>query len=112
MTPHHQPLEQTLAAGGADVIQAHHLEHATAHHPHQSGRLPDRRTVNENYDFKQIRLEVTDYLLKSTDRRKVTITRSLVLPDIEPQDPAAYRMFGASRRPVRRSEIKEESVEI
>ena len=74
---------------------------------------PRRRAeLNDSYDFKQIRLEVTDYLLKATDRRRGTITRSLVLPDIEPQDPAAYRLFGASRRPVRRSEIKVESVEI
>ncbi len=74
---------------------------------------PRRRAeLNESYDFKQIRAEVTDYLLKATDRRKGTITKSLTLPDIEPQDPGAYRAFGGNRRPVRRSEIKEESVEI
>jgi nitrate/nitrite transport system ATP-binding protein len=74
---------------------------------------PRRRVeLNESYDFKQIRLEVTDYLLKATDKRRATTTRSLVLPDIEPEDPGSYRMLQGRRRPVRRSEIKQESVEI
>ena len=74
---------------------------------------PRRRVeLNESYDFKQIRAEVTDYLLKATNRRKNTLTKSLVLPDIEPEEAGTSRIIGGSRRPVRRNEIKEESVEI
>lgn len=73
---------------------------------------PRRRAeLNENYDFKQIRAEVTDYLLKATDRRKNGITKALVLPDIEPEDLSIKKTFVGKRRPVRRSEIKHETVE-
>jgi nitrate/nitrite transport system ATP-binding protein len=72
---------------------------------------PRRRAeLNENYDFKQIRAEVTDYLLKATDRRKGSITKSLILPDIEPEDLNTKQTVIGKRRPVRRSEIKEETI--
>lgn len=73
---------------------------------------PRRRAeLNENYDFKQIRAEVTDYLLKATDRRKGSVTKSLILPDIEPEDLSTRQTFIGKRRPIRRSEIKQETVE-
>ncbi len=73
---------------------------------------PRRRAeLNENYDFKQIRAEVTDYLLKATDRRKGVITKSLILPDIEPEDLGIKQTVIGKRRPVRRSEIKKETVD-
>ncbi len=73
---------------------------------------PRRRAeLNENYDFKQIRAEVTDYLLKATDRRKGSVTKSLILPDIEPEDLNTRQTFIGKRRPIRRSEIKQETVE-
>jgi nitrate/nitrite transport system ATP-binding protein len=73
---------------------------------------PRRRVeLNECYDFKQTRAEVIDYLLKATDRRKNTVTKTLVLPDIEPEQVEIHRM-GGRRRPVRRHEIKEESVRV
>jgi len=71
-----------------------------------------RAELNESYDFKQIRAEVTDYLLKATDRHRTGITRSLVLPDIEPEDVTKNRLFSPARRPVRRSEIRKETVKI
>ncbi len=72
---------------------------------------PRRRAeLNENYDFKQIRAEVTDYLLKAGDRTKGSVTRSLILPDIEPEDLSIKQTFIGKRRPVRRSEIKKETV--
>ena len=70
-----------------------------------------RAELNESYDFKQIRAEVTDYLVKATDRRRTSVTRSLVLPDIEPQDPVKRRAFG-NPRPVRRGEIHQEVVKL
>lgn len=74
-------------------------------------RPRNRAELNENYDFKQIRAEVIDYLLKATDRRKSSITKALVLPDIEPEDVNKRRFLGPKSRPVRRSEIKQETVE-
>ena len=72
---------------------------------------PRRRAeLNDNYDFKQIRAEVTDYLLKATPRKVAGAGRTLVLPDIEPEDPSARVWLGGRRQPVRRSEIKMESV--
>ncbi len=69
-----------------------------------------RAELNENYDFKQIRAEVIDYLLKATDRRKSSVTRTLVLPDIEPEDISNSGMRNRRNRPVRRNEIKEETI--
>ena len=75
----------------------------------------DRRTVNENYDFKQIRNEVIDYLLKARDHRKTSLTRNLVLPDVEPEDITHKRppLFGRggvrARRP---GEVKTVQVEV
>jgi nitrate/nitrite transport system ATP-binding protein len=74
---------------------------------------PRRRAeLNDNYDFKAIRAEVIDYLLKATDRRRASVTRSLVLPDIEPEDLSVRRFFGGPRRPIRRYEIKKETISL
>jgi nitrate/nitrite transport system ATP-binding protein len=79
-------------------------------------RLPyprDRRTVNENHEFKRIRNEVIDYLLRTRDRNRTSLTRSLVLPDVEPEDITHKRppLFGRGgrRRP---SELKTVKVEV
>ena len=74
----------------------------------------DRRTVNENYDFKQVRNEVIDYLLKARDRQKTSLTRSLVLPDVEPEDITHKRppFFGRGGRARRATEVKTIKVEV
>lgn len=72
-----------------------------------------RTEIGTNYDFKQTRIEVVDYLLKATDQRKTAMTMKLVLPDLIPEDLDAPRLpFGQTRRPRRRSEEKRESVEV
>lgn len=72
-----------------------------------------RTAINHNYDFKQARYEVIDYLLKATDRRKTAMTKKLVLPDLLPEDlNEPRRPFGMKRRPRRRSEEKLETVEV
>ena len=72
-----------------------------------------RAAINTNYDFKQTRSEVVDYLLKATDKRKAAMTMKLVLPDLIPEDLDAPRNpFGQKRRPRRRSEEKRETVEV
>jgi nitrate/nitrite transport system ATP-binding protein len=74
---------------------------------------PRRRAeLNESYDFKQIRAEVVDYLLKATDRKKGGSTVNLVLPDIEPEDLSNPSSYAGRRRPVRRSEIKKETLSV
>lgn len=72
-----------------------------------------RTAINHNYDFKQTRNEVIDYLLKATDQRKTAMSKKLTLPDLLPEDlNEPRRPFGAKRRPRRRSEEKRETVEV
>ncbi|HET7237522.1 MAG TPA: ATP-binding cassette domain-containing protein, partial [Terrimicrobiaceae bacterium] len=76
-------------------------------------RPRSRRLINESYDFKQTRNEVIDYLLMATDKRKVALSKKLVLPDLLPEDLSEPRLvLGEKRRPRRRSEEKRESVEV
>ena len=76
-------------------------------------RPRSRTLINESFDFKQTRNEVIDYLLMATDRRRVAISKKLVLPDLLPEDLDEPRsMIGMKRRPRRRSEQKRETVEV
>jgi len=76
-------------------------------------RPRSRAAINNNYDFKQTRTEIVDYLLKATDRRKVSMSRKLVLPDLLPEDlNEPRRPFGQKRRPRRRSEERRETVDV
>lgn len=71
-----------------------------------------RAELNESYDFKQIRAEVIDYLLKATSRHRASVTRNLVLPDIEPEDlSVSPPLFGRSK-PLRRGELKKETMSL
>ena len=53
-------------------------------------------------------------LLKATSRHRTTLSRSLVLPDVEPEDITHHsqRFFGSGRRARRPSELKTETVEV
>jgi nitrate/nitrite transport system ATP-binding protein len=76
-------------------------------------RPRSRTLINESFDFKQTRNEVIDYLLMATDKRKVALSKRLVLPDLLPEDLSEPRsVIGARQRPRRRSEEKRETVEI
>jgi nitrate/nitrite transport system ATP-binding protein len=76
-------------------------------------RPRSRTLINESYDFKQTRNEVIDYLLMATDKRKVAMSKKLVLPDLLPEDlDEPGSMMGTKRRPRRRSEEKRETVEV
>ncbi len=75
--------------------------------------LPRPRTRAGLFDtaaFKSLRAGVVDYLRAHGRPAWTRTTRSLVLPDIEPEDPAGRRLIGARCRPLRRSEIKQETV--
>ena len=72
----------------------------------------NRKAINHDAHFKQLRRDVTEFLLNSRQDRHVAITRKLILPDIEPEDLNVPRMLGGRRTPIRRSEIKSETVEV
>ena len=72
-----------------------------------------RTEIGTNYDFKQTRSEVVDYLLKARSKDRAATSMILVLPDLIPEDLDAPRNpFGQKRRPRRRSEQKRETVEV
>ena len=76
-------------------------------------RPRDRKAINHDSRFKEIRRDVIDFLLNSRQKRTAAVTKKLVLPDIEPEDLSVVRdIFGPKRLPKRRNEVKEEKVEV
>lgn len=76
-------------------------------------RPRDRKAINHDPHFKSIRRDLIDFMLSSKQRRHTTLTRKLILPDIEPEDLSRPRSgFGGRSFARRRSEIKEETVEV
>ena len=76
-------------------------------------RPRDRKAINHDPHFKEIRREVIEFMLNSKHQRRASITKRLVLPDIEPEDLRHPKpMFAVRSLPKRRSEIKEETVEV
>jgi nitrate/nitrite transport system ATP-binding protein len=76
-------------------------------------RPRDRKAINHDPHFKDIRREVIDFMLKSKHSHHASVTKKLILPDIEPEDLSRPRSLGHGRRtPVRRSEIKTETIEV
>ena len=83
--------------------------------PVRLARPRDRKALNHNPDFKRIRNSVIEYLLGEGGHKHTTVTRTLHLPDIEPEDISEgipiVPLFGAPG-PKRRGELKKETVEI
>jgi nitrate/nitrite transport system ATP-binding protein len=75
-------------------------------------RPRDRKALNHEPRFKEIRRQIIEYLLNSKGERHATMTRKLILPDIEPEDLNLPRQRRNGRAPIRPSEIKNETVEI
>src|SRR5882724_3919165 len=76
-------------------------------------RPRDRKAINHDPHFKEIRREVIGFLLGDGAKKHTAITKKLVLPDIEPEDLNAPRALTFGRqKPIRRSEIKKETVEV
>jgi nitrate/nitrite transport system ATP-binding protein len=76
-------------------------------------RPRDRKALNHEPRFKAIRAEVVNYLLSCKQNTKTTISKKLRLPDIEPEDLSVPRNYFSPRRePIRRRELKEETVEV
>jgi nitrate/nitrite transport system ATP-binding protein len=79
----------------------------------QIPRPRDRKAINHDPRFKTLRGELIDFMLRSRQERHTTLTRKLVLPEIEPEDLSRARpRFGLRPFPMRRTEIKEETVEV
>jgi nitrate/nitrite transport system ATP-binding protein len=74
-------------------------------------RPRDRKAINHDPRFKDIRKEVISYLLGEGGHKKSSVTRKLVLPDVEPEDLSTRRRFGGQRAR-RKHEEKQETVEI
>jgi nitrate/nitrite transport system ATP-binding protein len=76
-------------------------------------RPRDRKAINHEPQFKKVRGEIIEFMLNSKRGHHASVTKKLILPDIEPEDLTHTRSFGRGRsRPVRRSEIKRETVEV
>jgi nitrate/nitrite transport system ATP-binding protein len=76
-------------------------------------RPRDRRAMNHDPRFREIRNGVVQWMLGPGARQSVTVSRKLTLPDIEPEDLDAPRpRLGGGRRPVRRGEQRRETVQI
>ena len=76
-------------------------------------RPRDRKAINHDDHFKQIRRDITTFMLNSKSTRHTAITKKLVLPDIEPEDLGIPRgMIGWRKHPVRKREMEEVKVEV
>jgi nitrate/nitrite transport system ATP-binding protein len=76
-------------------------------------RPRDRKALNHEPRFKEIRAEVVDYLLSCKQKSVTTLSKKLHLPEIEPEDLSIPRNYFSPRRePIRRRELKEETVEV
>ena len=76
-------------------------------------RPRDRTAINHHPRYKEIRSEVINFLLGGGGKKHTVVTRKLVLPDLEPEDLTVPRpLIGGRRAPVRRKEIKHETVDL
>jgi len=73
-------------------------------------RPRDRKALNHDPEFKRLRALVTNQLLGYGERRKSTVTKKLILPDILPEDLEAPRT--GRTRPLRPHEMKREEIVI
>jgi nitrate/nitrite transport system ATP-binding protein len=74
-------------------------------------RPRDRKAINQHQRYKEIRREITNYLLGIGARQNTAVTRKLSLPQIEPEDLSRpMGMLPWRRGPIRRREIKRETV--
>ncbi|MCC7375609.1 MAG: ABC transporter ATP-binding protein [Verrucomicrobiales bacterium] len=74
-------------------------------------RPRDRRAMNHDPRFKELRRKIFAYMLESRAANRVAVSRKLTLPDLEPEDLDRPRPVGR-RAPIRRGEQKRETVEV
>jgi nitrate/nitrite transport system ATP-binding protein len=73
-------------------------------------RPRDRKAINHDPHFKSLRREVINFMLGSRQKQHTTVQKKLVLPEIEPEDLSLPRTVGFRHRPIRKHEIKEETI--
>jgi len=73
-------------------------------------RPRERKALNHDPEFKRLRALVTNQLLGYGARRRATVTKKLILPDILPEDLDAPRT--GRRRPLRPHEMKREEIAV
>jgi nitrate/nitrite transport system ATP-binding protein len=71
-------------------------------------RPRERKALNHDPEFKRLRSHIINQLLGYNERRRATVTKKLILPDILPEDLDQPRT--TRTRPLRPQEIKRESV--
>jgi nitrate/nitrite transport system ATP-binding protein len=71
-------------------------------------RPRERKALNHDPEFKRLRALVTNQLIGYGAKRKATVTKKLILPDILPEDLDVPRT--TRKRPLRPHEIKKEEV--
>ncbi|HRI11588.1 MAG TPA: ABC transporter ATP-binding protein [Verrucomicrobiota bacterium] len=70
-------------------------------------RPRDRKVLQDHSEFKRLRQQIVGFLLTAGARPKATVTRTLTLPAIEPEDLSRPGVFGTQRAPVRKNELRE-----
>lgn len=80
--------------------------------PVEIARPRDRKSLNHDPQFKALRREVSEFLLGSRRERQASVTKKLILPDIEPEDLSLPPRQGGRAKPMRRRELKHETVEV
>jgi len=76
-------------------------------------RPRDRKALNHHPRYKEIRREIANYLLGAGGKQRSLVTKKLFLPQIEPEDLSRpMGMLPWRRGPIRRQEIKQETVEV
>jgi nitrate/nitrite transport system ATP-binding protein len=82
-------------------------------YPVEIPRPRDRKAINHDEHFKQIRRDVISFMLNSKGNRHAAVTKKLILPAIEPEDLSVPRnMTGWRKQPVRKQEVEEVKVEV
>jgi nitrate/nitrite transport system ATP-binding protein len=80
--------------------------------PVEIPRPRDRKAINHDPRFKQLRRDVIEFLLSSKKNRPASITRKLTLPDIEPEDLGRPRSVFGRKGPTRKHEVEEVRVNV
>jgi nitrate/nitrite transport system ATP-binding protein len=73
-------------------------------------RPRDRKALNHDPEFKRLRAHIINQLLDYNERRRATVTRKLILPDILPEDLDLPRT--GRKRPLRPHEMKKETISV
>ncbi len=76
-------------------------------------RPRDRRALNHDPRFKELRRRIFEFMIASKHSQRVAVSKRLILPELEPENLDAPRsLLGGRRGPIRKHEVKRETVEV